>query len=60
MRFLSPYSSETGPAHKIVAAATERHRDGVRRYIWKESKELTAAATEVHRGNGEDSQIHHA
>lgn len=34
--------------------------DGVRRYIGKESKELTAGATEFHGGNGEDSQTHDA
>jgi GxxExxY protein len=35
-------------------------KDGVRRYIWKEQKELTTEVAEVHRANGEDKLIHHA
>ena len=29
-------------------------KDGIRRYIWREEKRLTAEAAKVHRGNGED------
>jgi GxxExxY protein len=35
-------------------------KDGIRRYIWRERKELTAEPSETHRGNGGHSQIPHA
>ena len=34
-------------------------KDGVRRYICKEQKELTTEVAEVRRANGEVKQIHH-
>jgi hypothetical protein len=31
-------------------------KDGIRRYIWREKKEFTTEAAEVHRENGESKQ----
>ncbi|HUL15898.1 MAG TPA: GxxExxY protein [Terriglobales bacterium] len=35
-------------------------KEGVRRYIWKERKELTTETAEVSRENGESPDTHHA
>jgi GxxExxY protein len=35
-------------------------KDGIRRYIWKEKKELTTELAEIRRGNGEDSIVPYA
>jgi GxxExxY protein len=35
-------------------------KDGIRRYIWREKKELTTEAAEARRESGEDKQNSHA